>query len=233
MVNHLTGTADYCIIEKKSIQESEMPLFVAGDALYRVTDVQTFGGQQVRNVYWYADTPVIVEPPLADIAAAFVTQIVSLIDNLQVSGIVHNSVFVEKFLVTGPTTFGTFASTGAGAVATETLPAFNAVGVRFTVTTRETRPGFKRIAGVPEADSAGTLLTAGALAAWQTATAGMDDTLVTATGDNLIPVVVRRTETVDGVTVLLPESEWRFQITTLREVMQSVRSQTSRRGPAI
>jgi hypothetical protein len=209
-----------------------MPLFVAGEALYRVTDVQTFGGQQVRNVYWYADTPVIVEPTLADIAAAFVTQIVSLIDNLQVNQIVHNSVFVEKFLISGPTTFGTFASTGAGAVATETLPAFNAVGVRFAVTSRETRPGSKRISGVPEADSSGSLLTAGALAAWNTATAGMADTLFTAVGDNVVPVIVRNTVTVDGVTTQLPFDEWHYQVFTLREVLSSIRSQTSRRGPA-
>lgn len=209
-----------------------MPLFVPGTALYRITDNQTFGTQIVQNIYWYADDPVIVEPALADIAAAFVTQIVSLIDNLQATGLVHQNVFVEKFLSTGPTTFGTFASTGAGAIATDNLPPFNAVGVRLTVTTRETRPGFKRIAGLVEADTTGGALTAPALAAWQTATAGMDDTLVVAGGDDLVPVIVRNTVTVDGVTTQLPFDEWRYQVTTLREVMPSVRSQTSRRAAA-
>jgi len=70
------------------------------------------------------------------------------------------------------------------------------------------------------------------LAAWQVATAGLDDTLVTAVGDNVVPVVVRNTVTVDGVTTMLPENEWHYQVTTLREVMPSIRSQVSRRVPA-
>jgi len=206
-----------------------MPVFDGTMALYRITDVQTQGGQDVRNIYWYADDPVVIEPTLGNIASAFSTQIVSLIDNLQHVGLVHQSILVERFLVTGPTDFASFGSTGAGAIATDGMPTFNAVGVKLSVTTRETRPGFKRIGGVVEADQNNSILTAPALAAWETATAGMDDTLVVAAGDDLVPVVVRNTVTVDGVTTVLPFDEWRFQVTTLRIVMPRVRSQTSRR----
>jgi len=209
-----------------------MPQLSSDDILYRVVDQQSMGGKPVINIYWYCLQNPIIEPSLGDIGAAFNAQVAGLLDNEQSDQLTHATVLIERFALGDTEEF--FLISGTGAAANNAVPCsrFNAVGVVLNVGTRETRPGSKRIAGLVEEDTDGEQLGVTAQASWLTATAGMADELAITIGDNPFPVVVRNTETVDGVTTPLNLGDWQWQRVTGRTLLVNVRSQVSRRSAA-
>ena len=206
-----------------------MAFLTPEDRVYRITDFQVMAAQQVINVYWYLLNDPATPPSLPDVLAAFNTQVAGLLDNEQVSTLSHESVLVELMIMDTDVTFYEAAGTGAGANVAAPHPGFVAVGVELRVSSRVTRPGGKRIAGLAEEDTEDDNLTGTALGNWIVATAGMGDDLLTSVGDNPFPVVIRRTSTTLGVTIDLPMNEWEWQPVTGLALSTTVRSQVSRR----
>ena len=206
-----------------------MPLISEEDILYRVIDHQVMFSQPVLNIYWYCLTAPSIEPSLADIAGAFNTQVAGLLDNEQSNQLDHDIVSVERFNIGDIPFYSEFGGTGFASNVADPAPTFQSVGVRLVVGSRQTRPGSKRISGLVEEDTEGDFLSSAAVGTWVVATAGMDDELAITIGDNPFPVVVRKTQTENGVVIQLPLSQWIWQPVTGVQVLTPVRSQVSRR----
>lgn len=120
---------------------------------YRLIDYQTIQGQQIVNLYDYQQTAIYTPTGFNeadDLITAFNNQTLAVIITLQSEQVAHT------LLVCGA--FGSFTDFSSqvpdstpGEVSGGCLPSFAAWGFKLQRTTRETRHGSKRIAGVAEA----------------------------------------------------------------------------------
>lgn len=119
----------------------------AGDIM-RIIDEQQIQSQKVQNVYYYSVGTVAGAPTLQDISDEFETQVINVLDDVQSDTLEHVTVFVDNLNST--VEFEEFAINSFGAQVSEPLPSFAAMTVRLNRTTKLTRNGSKRIAGITE-----------------------------------------------------------------------------------
>jgi len=120
---------------------------------YRLIDYQTIQGQQIVNLYDYQQTAIFTPSGFNeadDLGTAWNNQMLPMIVALQSEQVSHFLWVVGAF--GSFTDFSSGVPDGnVGLVTGGCLPSFAAWGYKLSRTTRETRHGSKRIAGVAEA----------------------------------------------------------------------------------
>jgi len=119
--------------------------------VFRITDFQTLFGEEVLNVFFYRVTAIgTPTPTLADIALNFQVTVQEPIEGIQASQVFHNLLRLENLM--NAAEFLDETLTGqTGTVTGECMPSFTAWSLLMRRTTKLTRNGSKRIAGVLEA----------------------------------------------------------------------------------
>lgn len=171
--------------------------------IYELSLKGVFAGVQTYNVFQYESVATDITISGADLAEAWWNHIKTVTRALYLASWagVLSSVLAKD--VTDPTgaygeygiPVGESAGTRADPVAAMPLPSFNAVGVRFSVGTRVTRPGQKRLSVLTESDSDGQLLGAtmtGLVEAWADVMTAPMLLGVPALALNILPVVARK-----------------------------------------
>lgn len=130
---------------------------------------QEFRGQEVLNIQYYR--VLTLEGPtttLSGFAEPLFDRYVENLAPFQSTGLTHTK--GELYEVNG-IDFDTFVPTvpPTGALAGDTLPPFNAVSIQQVRQTRATRHGWKRIAGITEAQQDDGILLPGVVTGLQTA----------------------------------------------------------------
>lgn len=140
--------------------------------ILQLTDVQTYLGQQVLNVYFYRVVSADAGATLDAVIQAFNNEVVETLRTNQADNLNHVSV-IGKNLTNGIDIFEQLYNENGLVGATEETPSFVAYGFRLLRTTAATRHGSKRIAGVPEGFLNGNTVTfpAGEQAAMEAALA--------------------------------------------------------------
>jgi hypothetical protein len=162
---------------------------IAGN-IYQVKVHQRLLSQDLMNVFYYEQ--VTAAGDATELAETVDNEIVDLMLPIQVDDLEHFG--VEVINLDDLTDFFTlnvnkFGSTGA----TESLPSFVAYAFRLNRTTRETRNGAKRIAGVPEGAVNGNTVVAPFVAPAVTLANAMGAELTAAvTLNRYKPVIHRR-----------------------------------------
>jgi len=170
-----------------------MPL-VGTNPLFKITEFQTYIGQPCINTFWYrtANANVVVA---SAISAAFQTAV--SVARRAISNTFWSSDSLEVEQVNSLSNFGEFTSYGAGTYttgSTEAVAQFIAAPLRLLRTTKETRSGWKRLAGLSEGQLAGETLTVAMLALMQTY-ADLLEAPLSAGGETHFPVIVRIVKT--------------------------------------
>ena len=160
-------------------------------SIFQIIHKQTYLGQQIRNVYWYDDSP---QPgDAADLADTFNTNVIPSIRDVQNDALTHIELEVNN--VDDLTDFTIFDLGGiAGTVTGTGAPPFIATQIKLVRATRAVRNGFKRYAGVAaglvdEDDIVGTTV----YTALQTLATVLQSSLASALPAQYDPVIVRRT----------------------------------------
>jgi hypothetical protein len=176
---------------------------IGSGSIIEVSLKMLFAGQQMYNVYHYAVAEIVGTVDASNYAEAWWNHVKTNYRALAQSS--YGQVFDSVRVVEMGTPTGEFAEfaipTGerAGTRPTtaepQSLPTFNAVGVRLTVGTRETRPGQKRITFMSEADAVGNSVESGFLGAVQALAATLSGVITLgspAAGCLLQPNVIRK-----------------------------------------
>lgn len=152
-------------------------------------DFQTLADQQVLNVYVYENTSGAGDGTL--LAAAFFANILStLIVGMQASAVLHDH--LEFVCLEDPTDFGSLITAVPGGVAGDVLPVQDCYAIRLDRSSRESRNGQKRLAGVPEAYNNIGQLSGSAFLQLQVVAEAMATVLIDADGNEYTPRIWRR-----------------------------------------
>lgn len=133
-----------------------MPIPTAG--LLEISLEQTYGGQQLFNVFHYWNSSNTEPVSFAALAADFDTKIVAPLASIQGTGLAYISIRVRTVYGVLPDLVIT-PTTANGILAGEASPSFVSAGIKLQGVTKETRPGQKRFAGLTESVIIGNALT--------------------------------------------------------------------------
>jgi len=162
---------------------------------YRLTFIQSFGGQECINVFYYRDVTATTFLPV-NVAQGWWDAIKATWRALQPTSSSFLNLRVECEALFGAHPFGIYTipvgeQQGLRAAATEWMPIFNAYTIKLDVGTRLTRPGSKRIAGLMEGDQSTGQLVAGTLTLLQNLANVLDNNFTpTGGGAAVTPVIV-------------------------------------------
>lgn len=125
-----------------------------GDIL-RITDCQTLFGQEVCNILYYVVSIWTGNNTLDDVIDEFINDYVSVVRQRQHPDLAHTEFKVEN--ITNGLDFAIRSDNipGTNPTSTEAAPSFNAFSVTKNRTSKLTRSGSARIAGVSEGDMDG------------------------------------------------------------------------------
>src|SRR6185436_3891596 len=159
---------DMLLSNRAQMSRVELERVVAaalGD-LIRITDRRTFLAQEVLNVYFYRVTSItgLGTGYLDLMGAAFADLVVDPVAALQASDVSHSELFLEN--LSNGIDINTF-TTGfpvVGAAGSDSLPPYASYGFQLIREDRTTRNGYKRFAGVTEANQTDGIYTGGATA---------------------------------------------------------------------
>lgn len=116
-------------------------------AIYRCKLYANLYNRQLLNVFWYEGAAGGVA---TDVANAFIADVLPDIRNVQTDDVVYDRIVVEE--LNDVADFAEVSIVSSGAIVGTALPAFIALGFRLNRTTRLTRHGQKRFAGIAESD---------------------------------------------------------------------------------
>lgn len=119
---------------------------MALDDLYMVKHFQEFQGQECLNVYFYERT--LGTGASENLAADWEEIMLPLVNGIQSTNVTNVDLDVSNLGDTAD--FDDLLLTGGGALAAESMPAFNAVSYTFKSDDRAVRHGGKRYVGIPE-----------------------------------------------------------------------------------
>ena len=203
-----------------------MPL-VADGYLYQVILTGLIGGVTTKNVFWYFNTGP--QKSAEDVLDSFEQKIETNWENLTSVNWDGNLIEVDE--VSANDNFFQGSVSIDGVVAGESLPNFNAFSITLSRSTKETRDGRKRIAGVAESQQSSGTLTAGAITLLDLVKGSITDSLVV-DGGSIVAVIVRKTyvdpEAVPRV--LNPPSDWIYNPVNGGVSSDTVTTQNSRKS---
>lgn len=131
--------------------------------LIRITDRQVFLGQTVLNVYFFRVTSItgLGADYLTGMGVWFRENIVDKVAALQSSDVSHTEAFLEN--LSNGVDILTFEDMYpiAGAAGSDSLPPYASYGFQLIRENRNTRNGYKRFAGVTEANQTDGIYTGG------------------------------------------------------------------------
>jgi len=171
---------------------------VAISDVYQLTDVQTYGTQEVENVYFFQR--LTADGTADDLIDGFIATYMTPIRTIQAQGIFHVELKCHSLgdladFADRPINLAGLA--GAG----DTMPSFVGVGYTLKPATRAVRPGSKRYTGVLEAVVTNGLITEPTFVANVEALRIVLDDNAVGTLDSYEPVIVKRIkEPVAGTT---------------------------------
>lgn len=200
---------------------------VAAGFLYEVIVTGLIGGVTTKNVFWYFNTGPV--KGAEDVFDAFVSKVDTNWSALVSVNWDGETVDVDE--VTSLDNFFTGVVAIDGIVAGESLPGFNAFSLSFSRSTKETRDGRKRLAGVAESQQSSGNLDAATVTLLTTLTTSFTDSL-TVDGGSIAPVIVRKTF-VDPPTVpptLNPPEDWIYNPINGGVPSSKVTTQNSRKS---
>jgi hypothetical protein len=115
--------------------------------IYQLNHKQDVNGEELLNIYFFRNLGTGTDAH--DLSDAFISDLQPLILDLQVPNVVTTE--IKAFSLGNFADFWVEPENEAGtADPTDPLPIFNAINYTLRPTTREIRPGSKRIAGIPE-----------------------------------------------------------------------------------
>ncbi len=194
-----------------------MPTF--DDALFSITQRQTFLGQNIVNVFYYAHVDGTPDITLALLVSEFFAEVALEIIKIQAEG-------VEGVDLTGRREDGATEVvqdlTGVDGIRVGTeAPSFNAWGYIFNRSNIDVRNGGKRFAGVVEADTDGNGPAIGIVPDLDDLAVVLGAILTMSNGSEARPVIFRRGSLVDG--------SW-IGTTVASAAFRSLTSQTTRKA---
>lgn len=131
-------------------------VMIAGDVI-QIVDRQLLQAQRMLNVYFYSVGAVVGDPSLQAVSDQFVTDVVTPVKALQHSSLTHDGIQIDN--LSSAVEFGLFPITEVGGLAGNVMPVFTAIAVKLLRTTKITRNGSKRFAGINEESIIGGLLS--------------------------------------------------------------------------
>lgn len=203
-----------------------MPL-VASGFLYEVIVTGLIGGVTTKNVFWYFTTGP--QKDAQDVLDAFVLKVE--IPWEAIASVNWDGTLVEVDEVTSVSNFVEEGVAIDGIVGGESLPGFNAFSITLSRSTKETRSGRKRIAGVAESQQSSGNLLVGIITDLDDLKDAFVDNL-TVDGSSVGPVIIRKTF-VDPPTVpptLEEPSEWIYNPINGGVSSPAVTTQNSRKS---
>lgn len=122
---------------------------VAVNDIIRIRDCQSMFGQTLCNVFYYVVQAWTGNSTLLDVLTEYQQQVVSKFQPLQTPDLIHVNLRADN--VTNDLDFAEKAISDGGTYTDSiSLPVFVAIGYKLTRSTKLTRPGAKRVAGISE-----------------------------------------------------------------------------------
>lgn len=204
-----------------------MPV-IGSEDVFEIIDYQTRATETFTNVYYYFQQSAANPATASAVGVAFQTQVLPFILAIQSVSILHTRLEVQQL-----GSLNNFAevilSNADGEVTGENMPTFIAAPFRLFRDTKETRSGWKRIAGMVEENIAGDFFEATYLSALQTAANGLETSL-TPSGFTLFPCIVGgKYDTTQDPPVLKPPTQWVYNLIQGIEAVNRVTTQNSRK----
>lgn len=224
------------ISDKVRERKAQMPT-VGARRVFKLVVRQTYGGQQVLNIFNFIDLnqiltetvdPVIAAGSFRDTAIIGTGDWRTLVNDL----LTFDSIDFEEY--DNPDVFGSIALGFTGDVPTATdnaLPSFFAVGIQLNRTSKVVRNGAKRISGLVESQVTGQVITGTYQTAWINAASDfLNNISATSGGQVIAPCILGiRFDTTVTPPVRLPTSQWEFSTISGVEVKQNSTTQNSRK----
>lgn len=157
-----------------------------GDVI-RITDIQSFAGKSITNVYHYQLNDAA---ELVAIAVAFTDDLINECVKVQSSFLSHTQLLLQN--INNDLEFLSYTPGGVvdGLRAGETYPSFVAWKFRLVRATRATRHGHKRIAGIVEGDANGNQAAPAIVADLNNLATAMSQNLFWGLGQTATPVIL-------------------------------------------
>lgn len=199
---------------------------VGGGSLFKIVVHSSFLGVPGQNRFYYVSFEQPSTISIANVVAAFENKVAADWEFL-----VHEGWDTTKIVAEELTSLANFfegsSNIGPGTETGDAMPPFVTFKIRLNRATKETRSGWKRLAGVDESRVGSGILIANALAEAQALADDFADDL-TPTGGTLVPCIVRETYTGDPP-VLNPVSQWIYNLVSSATAKDDVGSQNTRK----
>lgn len=128
-------------------------MLIAGD-IYEVVDTQSFGLQEIKNIFHYIVTDVVGNPTLLQAIIDFVSSVIDLVKIIQSNSLTHTNVSLKNISNGIDYREESISVPGTGGTG-EALPIHDAYSIKLAGASLITKPGGKRLAGALEADQTG------------------------------------------------------------------------------
>lgn len=199
---------------------------VGSGSLFRIKLFGEIHGQQTLNVFWYYRAISPDTHDAVDVVAAFENGVAAHWEALVSSA--WDGTLVECDELTSLSNFFTSATNiGPGTASGESLGPFVCFDIRLLRTTKETRSGRKRIAGVTENQQNAGVLESGTLTTLNLLAEDFDDALAVDL-ENIDPVIVRQTRDPD-TGELEPVTSWIYNLVADAEGQTNTTTQGTRK----
>lgn len=173
--------------------------------IYEITDKSVFFGQEVDNIYFYQQTSAVDAPDAADVAAAYIGQVLPDVCDIQNVEVLHTEIIVRNLFNVSDNAVVSISEPGTGSGAADLFPVFNAVGFKLNQDNGAVKNGAKRYAGCPEANATdGVIDSAGFITTLDALGDTLDDVLLHGIIPTFVPVVVKRL--LSGSDYVLPDN---------------------------
>lgn len=123
---------------------------IAVDHIIQIRDCQSLFGDQLCNIFYYVVKIWTGNATMRNILEAFEAQVITPVSGMQTASLLHNALRGDD-LTDGITFFETDPNIAGSFAVGDTLPSLVALAMRLNRTTKITRPGQKRFAGLSEA----------------------------------------------------------------------------------
>lgn len=199
---------------------------VGGGSLFKIVVHSRFLGVDGQNRFWYVSPEAPNTINIVNVVAAFENAVAATWEV-----VAHEGWDAFKIVAEEVTSIANFfegsSNIGPGTEAGEAMPPFVTFTIRMNRTTKETRSGWKRLAGVTETTQVSGILLAARLAELQALADDFAQDL-TPMGGTLVPCLVRQTFTGEPP-VLNDPSDWIYNFVSSASALDRLGTQNTRK----
>jgi hypothetical protein len=201
---------------------------IGTSVVFELRDFQTFFGSTFLNVYHYVQDTAGTADSASNVAAAFLTTVLPDILAMQSESLEHTLIEVEQ--LGSLTNYTTLVLIGADGTETGSdMPQYNSAAFKLVRTTKETRNGSKRIAGMTEENVTGNNFTAGFKTEMDGVAATLESPLVSGSITHLPAIVGGKYDTTVTPAVLKPVANWVYNPISSVAASSRVTTQNTRK----